>query len=244
MAGKSVYIRQVALITLMAQIGSFVPAEKATIGLVDRIFVRSGASDIITSGLSTFMVEMVETAQILHHATSQSLIVMDEIGRGTSTYDGISIAWAIAEYLVTNKEVHAKTLFATHYHELQDLEEKYPEKIKNYFMKVEQQNDKPIFLHTLEAGKSSHSFGIAVAKLAGLPQEIIEKAHQLLATMEKRTGTTPPPLHSHLLINHICAEIEEIDLYELTPLEALNKLASIKDKLKIARVEKHTLSTN
>jgi DNA mismatch repair protein MutS len=189
------------------------------------------------------MVEMVETAQILHHATSKSLIIMDEIGRGTSTYDGISIAWAIAQFLVTNT-ISAKTLFATQYHELQALEEKYPKKIKNYFMKVEQHKDKPIFLHTLEEGKSSHSFGIAVAKLAGLPHEIITSATELLATMEKRTTSPVPRSGIHLLTNSILSEIDELDLYELTPLEALNKLASIKDKLKIANADKHILSTN
>src|SRR5215469_11871190 len=144
MAGKSVFIRQNALIVLMAQMGSFVPADEASIGLVDQIFVRSGASDVITSGLSTFMVEMTETAYILNYATSKSLIIMDEIGRGTSTYDGISIAWAVAEYLVTNEKERPKTLFATHYHELQALEERYPDKICNYHMAVSDDQGEPV----------------------------------------------------------------------------------------------------
>jgi DNA mismatch repair protein MutS len=186
MAGKSVYIRQVALIVLMAQIGSFVPAKLAYISIVDRIFVRSGASDIITSGLSTFMVEMVETAYILNHATKNSLIIMDEIGRGTSTYDGISIAWAVAEYLVTHFKPAPKVLFATHYHELQDLENHYPQKIKNYSLAIADNRGAPIFLHTVLQGGASASFGIAVAKLAGVPNEVTQKAYAILATLEHR----------------------------------------------------------
>ena len=186
MAGKSVYIRQVALAVLMMHIGSFVPAKKADISLVDSIFVRSGASDMITGGLSTFMVEMVETAHILTHATKDSLIVMDEIGRGTSTYDGISIAWAVAEYLVTEKSVAAKTLFATHYHELQSLESQYPKRIKNFHAHTEHSNNKLKFLHTILPGPASHSHGIAVAKLAGVPGKVTERAQALLADLEKR----------------------------------------------------------
>ncbi len=180
MAGKSVYMRQVALITLMAHMGSFVPAQSADISIVDRIFVRSGASDMITSGLSTFMVEMVETATILNYATNKSLIIMDEIGRGTSTYDGISIAWSVAEALVTNPKLKAKTLFATHYHELQKLAEVHPESIKNYSMAIKEHKNKPIFLHKLVEGGASHSFGIAVAKLAGIPEEVTKRASELL----------------------------------------------------------------
>lgn len=186
MAGKSVYIRQVALAVLLTHIGCFVPAREATISLVDSIFVRSGASDAITGGLSTFMVEMVETAHILSHATEKSLVIMDEIGRGTSTYDGISIAWAVAEYLVTEKNVAAKTLFATHYHELQALEERFPECIKNYQVAVENRNGIPNFLHTVVRGGASHSHGIAVAKLAGVPHEVTEKAQEVLKGLEKR----------------------------------------------------------
>jgi DNA mismatch repair protein MutS len=186
MAGKSVYIRQVAVIVLMAQIGSFVPADQATIGIVDRIFVRSGASDIITAGLSTFMVEMVETAQILTQATDRSLIVMDEIGRGTSTYDGISIAWAVAEYLLTTPGQKANTLFATHYHELQDLATQYPNQMTNAHMAVEEEAGQPVFLHTLMPGGASHSFGIAVARLAGVPEAVTTRAQDLLSSLQTK----------------------------------------------------------
>lgn len=188
MAGKSVFLRQNALIVLMAQMGSFVPAEKARIGLIDQIFVRSGASDVITSGLSTFMVEMVETAHILHHATDKSLIIMDEIGRGTSTYDGISIAWAVAEYLISNKE-RPKTLFATHYHELQALEDRFPNQIHNFHMAVSDDRGEPVFLHTILPGGASHSFGVAVAKLAGIPEEVINRANELLGELKKKFYT-------------------------------------------------------
>ncbi|MBA3550605.1 DNA mismatch repair protein MutS [Patescibacteria group bacterium] len=186
MAGKSVYMRQVALIVLMAHIGSYVPAKRASISLVDRIFVRSGASDNIGRGLSTFMVEMTETAYILHHATPQSLIIMDEIGRGTSTYDGISIAWAIAEYLVTNNEHSAKTLFATHYHELQQLEKQYPSKIKNFHMAIEESSKNPVFLYRLTSGGALGSYAIAVARLAGVPSAVAKRAEELLETFGEK----------------------------------------------------------
>ncbi len=239
MAGKSVLIRQVALIVLMAQIGCFVPAEQAYISIVDRIFVRSGASDVITSGLSTFMVEMVETAYILHHTTRNSLIIMDEIGRGTSTYDGISIAWAVAEHLVTAINPSPKTLFATHYHELQALEEQYPTKIKNYHMAVANEKGVPVFLYTILPGGASHSFGVAVAKLAGIPFPVIEKALEVLSSLENRQTNQEQkvalsyqeqlPLTQHL----IHKELEQIDIHQMTPLEALNKLAELKDKIKL-----------
>ncbi len=191
MAGKSVYMRQVALIVLMAHIGSFVPAKRASISLVDRIFVRSGASDSIGRGMSTFMVEMVETSYILHHATKNSLIIMDEIGRGTSTYDGISIAWAIAEYVVTNPDHAAKTLFATHYHELQQLESHYPEKIKNYHMAIEETSGNPVFLYRLTRGGAHGSYAIAVAKLAGIPHSVAQRAEELLEKFEKEKKISP-----------------------------------------------------
>lgn len=234
MAGKSVYIRQVALIVLMAQMGSFVPAEKARITPVDKIFVRSGAADIITSGLSTFMVEMVETANILHNATSDSLIVMDEIGRGTSTYDGISIAWAVAEYLVSNSTVAPKTLFATHYHELQTLEQQYPDKIKNYHVSVDNRNGEPVFLHTVASGGASHSFGVAVAKLAGVPEKAVARAVEILHSLEKRelavvrssTGTELPSTD-----DEIRSSLKKLDIHTITPLEALNILAALKEKV-------------
>lgn len=191
MAGKSVFIRQTALITLMAHIGSFVPAQSAKISLTDRIFVRSGASDMITSGLSTFMVEMVETAYILNHTSPRSLIILDEIGRGTSTYDGISIAWAVAEYLVTNWKKGPKTLFATHYHELQELENVYPDRIANYHMAVEDHKGTPIFLHRVVPGGASHSYGVAVAKLAGIPEKVIKTAENMLKSYENSHEKSP-----------------------------------------------------
>lgn len=188
MAGKSVFMRQVAVLVLLAQIGSFIPAQSATIPVVDRIFVRSGAADNISRGLSTFMVEMVEAATILNQATNKSLVIMDEIGRGTSTYDGISIAWAIAEYLVTHPTTRPKVLFATHYHELQELAFKYPEHIQNYQVMVEQLQDKPVFLYTVAKGAAPHSFGIAVAKLAGLPTAVIENAQNILENLERESA--------------------------------------------------------
>lgn len=254
MAGKSVFIRQVALIVLMAQIGSFVPAQSAHISIADRIFVRSGASDVITSGLSTFMVEMVETAHILNNATKNSLIVMDEIGRGTSTYDGISIAWAVAEYLVKFIKPSPKVLFATHYHELQRLEEGYPKQIKNFHMAVADDKGSPVFLHTILPGGASHSFGVAVAKMAGVPEQVIDKANEMLQTLEYRdvteggkqyqgiiTTNPPSPLKEerwddgdNLIADRLLfKELENLDVANMTPLGALNKLAEIKDKLKI-----------
>lgn len=238
MAGKSVFIRQVALLILMNQIGSFVPADKADISLVDRIFVRSGASDVITSGLSTFMVEMVETANILHYATNNSLIVMDEIGRGTSTYDGISIAWAVAEHLVTTKGIAPKTLFATHYHELQLLEEHYPNSIKNFHMAVAEDKGEPVFLHTILPGGASHSFGVAVAKLAGLPKSVIERAHILLQDLEKRATNNvilnkSEESQNDILINEfIVKEFEKMDIHHMTPIEALNTLSALKNTVR------------
>jgi len=242
MAGKSVFIRQIAIVVLMNQIGCFVPAEKAYVSLVDRIFVRSGASDVITSALSTFMVEMVETAHILHHATKNSLIIMDEIGRGTSTYDGISIAWAVAEYLVTNFRQPPKTLFATHYHELQKLEEQYPTNIKNYHMEVINERGEPIFLHTILPGGASHSFGVAVAKLAGVPEPVIKKANEILHALENRHSEKEeqqilPSIYDLASTTFaeklIHKELDNIDIHQMTPLEALNKLADLKDKLKL-----------
>lgn len=190
MAGKSVLIRQIALVSLMAQIGCFVPADSARISVVDRIFVRSGASDVIAAGLSTFMVEMVETAQILLNATRHSLIIMDEIGRGTSTYDGISIAWAVVEYLLSNEDRQAKTLFATHYHELQELENEYPEQLVNMHMAVDNEDGEPVFLHSLTKGGASHSFGLAVARMAGVPDWVNERAGVMLAQLERQHGGT------------------------------------------------------
>lgn len=235
MAGKSVFIRQVALIVLMAQVGSFVPADKAYITPVDKIFVRSGASDVITSGLSTFMVEMMETAHILNHATSNSLIVMDEIGRGTSTYDGISIAWAVAQYLVSTRNCTPKTLFATHYHELQALERRFPKKIKNYHLAVDSSNSDPIFLHTIMPGAASHSFGVAVAKLAGIPTSVIDNALSMLSDLESRDRHSEPNGKANNpqgTPNPALKEIQKLDIYKLTPLEALNYLARFQEEMK------------
>ncbi len=238
MAGKSVFIRQVALIVILSQVGSFVPADKAYITPVDKIFVRSGAADAINSGMSTFMVEMSETANILNHATSDSLIVMDEIGRGTSTYDGISIAWAIAEHLVTNSQFSPKTLFATHYHELQKLEQKYPNRIKNYHLEVENINNEPIFLHTVLPGAAPFSFGLAVAKLAGVPHSVIEDALKILEELEKRgvaQAISPSfkELDRNKKISGVLEFIQSIDLENTTPLQALNLIYEIKKKVRV-----------
>ncbi|MGL6193786.1 MAG: MutS-related protein, partial [Thermoguttaceae bacterium] len=182
MAGKSTYIRQIALLTLMAQIGIFIPAKEATIGITDRIFARVGASDEIARGQSTFMVEMTETARILNMATSHSLIILDEIGRGTSTYDGISLAWAIVEFLHEN--INARTFFATHYHELTDLSESF-ERITNLNVAVREWNDEIAFLHKIIPGAADKSYGIHVARLAGVPKEVITRSKEILADLEK-----------------------------------------------------------
>lgn len=184
MAGKSTYIRQVALITLMSQIGSFVPAENATIGIVDRIFTRVGASDDLARGQSTFMVEMNETALILNNATKNSLVILDEIGRGTATFDGLSIAWAVAEHL--HDEIGCRTLFATHYHELTSLAES-KKGVGNANVAVREQNDKIIFLRKIVEGSADRSYGIQVARLAGLPLEIIERSKSILAHLEEKS---------------------------------------------------------
>jgi len=181
MAGKSTYIRQVALLVVMAQVGSFIPAAKATIGLVDRIFTRIGATDDLSRGQSTFMVEMNETSNILNNATGKSLVVLDEIGRGTSTFDGLSIAWAVAEYL---HQAGAKTLFATHYHELTELAVILP-RVKNYNVAVREWHDQVIFLHKILPGGTDKSYGIQVARLAGLPKEVIARAKEVLANLEE-----------------------------------------------------------
>lgn len=184
MSGKSALLRQTALITLMAQIGSFVPVESASIGVVDKIFVRVGASDNISQGESTFMVEMNEAASILNNLSHRSLILFDELGRGTSTYDGISIAWAIVEYIHENAQNKAKTLFATHYHELNEMEKSFS-RIKNYNVSVREVDKKVIFLRKLQRGGSEHSFGIHVAKMAGMPQSIVKRSEQILKQLEK-----------------------------------------------------------
>jgi len=242
MAGKSVLMRQVALITLLAQIGSFVPAKHATIGVVDHIFVRSGASDMISDGLSTFMVEMTQTALILQNVTNNSLVIMDEIGRGTSTYDGISIAWAIAEFLVDLGQARPLTLFATHYHELQELEHKYPNHIKNVHMAVSRFEDAPIFLYQMQSGAAEHSFGIDVATLAGVDAKVTARAKELLLTFEQETAqntqlkmnTNKPKvaqkseLPTESRATSVLETLDTIALEQTTPLEALNILAKLK----------------
>lgn len=247
MAGKSVFMRQVALITIMAHVGAFVPAKSAHISLTDRVFVRSGAADMITAGLSTFMVEMVETAQILQSSTEKSLVIMDEIGRGTSTYDGISIAWAVAEALI-KKTRGPKTLFATHYHELQKLAEIFPQKIQNAHMAVTEQDQQPVFLYTLKDGGASHSFGLAVAKLAGIPTDITNRATTLLHQLEQgsRTQTAiDQGQHNHEVTfapgltgtpasenqnTKILEELSALQIDQLTPIDALNILANWKQE--------------
>ena len=187
MSGKSTLIRQTALIVLMAQIGSFVPARSAQIGLVDRIFTRIGAQDEIQAGQSTFMVEMVETANILHHATPRSLLVLDEIGRGTSTYDGVSIAWAVVEYIHNHPRLRAKTLFATHYHELTQLAELLPG-VRNYNVAVSEADGQVVFLHKIVPGGADRSYGIHVGQLAGLPKPVVQRAGEILSQLEASSG--------------------------------------------------------
>jgi len=236
MAGKSTYIRQVALITLMAHLGSFVPAKEATIGLVDRIFTRVGASDNLVKGQSTFMVEMNETANILNNATSRSLIILDEIGRGTSTFDGISIAWAVAEYLHSER-VRAKTLFATHYHELTRLADSL-DRVQNYTVAVREWNDEVVFLRRIMPGSADKSYGIHVARLAGLPPEVIERARQILTSLEKHdleTADSSPFIKAHrgkgrqlsLFTDpqeYVAAELRALDLGKLNGQAALKLL--------------------
>jgi DNA mismatch repair protein MutS len=248
MAGKSALLRQTALIVLMAQMGSFVPAESASIGVVDKIFTRVGASDNISLGESTFMVEMNEAASILNNLSERSLVLFDELGRGTSTYDGISIAWAIVEY-IHEQRGHAKTLFATHYHELNEMEESF-QRIRNYNVSVREANGKVIFMRKLVRGGSEHSFGIHVAKLAGMPPSIIQRANQILKNLEgdshrenqsiaqvgngKATMNAPEGMQLSFfqlddpVLEQIRDEVKTLDINNLTPLEALNKLSDIK----------------
>lgn len=246
MAGKSVYLRQVGLIVLLAQIGSFVPAKEASIGIVDRIFTRVGASDNITAGESTFLVEMQEAANILNNATSKSLILLDEIGRGTSTFDGISIAWAITEYLHENPNISAKTLFATHYHELNEMSELFP-KIKNYKVEVREYDDKVVFLHKVNPGRADHSYGIQVAQMAGLPLFVTNRAKEVLDNLESKE-LTPYEVKKERLKklktendnqislfefkdDQLREEIKKVEIDKLTPIEALNKLNELKKKM-------------
>jgi DNA mismatch repair protein MutS len=262
MSGKSALLRQTALISLMAHTGSFVPATEAKISLTDKIFTRVGASDNLSGGESTFMVEMNETASIINNITPKSLILLDEIGRGTSTYDGISIAWSIAEYLHSSPH-QPKTLFATHYHELNELEEKFP-RVKNYHITNKEIGNKIIFLRKLARGGSTHSFGIHVAKMAGMPHELVERANEILRHLESQhvddetgqAGKTEslqrsplgqkekmkklslPEMQLSIFDAHtetfeqIRKVLEDIDINRLTPVEALLKLQEIKNLLR------------
>lgn len=245
MSGKSALLRQTALIVLMAQMGSFVPAQKASIGYVDKIFTRVGASDNISLGESTFMVEMLETASILNNVSSRSLILLDEIGRGTSTYDGISIAWAMVEYLHEHQNASAKTLFATHYHELNEMEG-YFNRIKNYNVTVKELEDRVIFIRKLKRGGSEHSFGIHVARMAGMPKSVVKRANEILAELEQSRDKKSLSRPIEKVVNNregmqmsifqlddpvlmqIRDEIKNTDINNLTPIEALNKLHEIK----------------
>ena len=247
MAGKSALLRQTALIVLLAQVGCFVPAERARVGLVDKIFTRVGASDNISLGESTFMVEMTEASNILNNVSPRSLVLFDELGRGTSTYDGISIAWAIVEYLHEHKKAQARTLFATHYHELNEMEKNFP-RIKNFNVSVKEVDGKVIFLRKLEPGGSEHSFGIHVAEIAGMPRSIVKRANVILKQLEEDNsgvGSVGKPNVQHLdepkdgvqlsffqlddpVLTQIRDEILGLDINNLTPVEALNKLNDIK----------------
>ena len=242
MAGKSTFMRQVAIITLMAQIGCFVPAESARIGIVDKIFTRVGASDDLSSGQSTFMVEMNEVANILKNATPKSLVILDEIGRGTSTYDGLSIAWAVAEYIADKEKIGCKTLFATHYHELLELEEKV-EGIKNYHIAVKEKGEDIIFLRKILEGGTDESYGIHVAKLAGVPKNVVTRANKILRSLEKGGVKIKEEKEQKkqvegqfdlfsLKLADISHELDKINVNELTPIDALNTLVRLKEMLK------------
>jgi DNA mismatch repair protein MutS len=246
MSGKSSFLRQTGLIVLLAQIGSHVPATRAVIGIADKIFTRVGASDSISTGESTFLVEMHEAAHIVNTATRRSLVLLDEVGRGTSTFDGISIAWALTEYL--HERVGARTLFATHYHELNELAELFP-RIKNFKVDVREYNDKVIFLHKVTSGFADHSYGIQVAQMAGLPDEITDRARKILDNLEQseltvhdeatgkrkvRGRVAPPDVQLTLFEmkdDALREELRRIDLDNLTPMEALTKLAALKERI-------------
>jgi DNA mismatch repair protein MutS len=252
MAGKSTYMRQVALIAILTQMGSFVPAQSTRIGLVDRVYTRVGAFDDLTRGQSTFMVEMTELANILNTASSRSLIILDEIGRGTSTYDGLSIAWAVAEYIHNKNKIGAKTLFATHYHNLTELADIY-EGVVNYNIAIKENADGIIFLRKVVPGGTNKSYGIEVAKLAGLPHDVITRANEVLRSIEeenivrvndetsgkKRDDLLPSKKKLTQLVlfepnptpHPVVEDIKKLDLNEMTPLDALNKLNEMKKKV-------------
>jgi DNA mismatch repair protein MutS len=237
MAGKSTYLRQVALIVLMAQIGSFVPADEARIGMVDRIFTRIGAQDEISAGQSTFMVEMVETANLLNHATRRSLLVLDEVGRGTSTYDGISIAWAVVEHIHNHPRLRCRTLFATHYHELTQLASLLP-RVRNCNVAVAEEQDRVVFLRRIVPGGADRSYGIHVAQLAGLPRTVIHRAEEILGELEEGArapdGKPGPVLVRQLPLfstsDPIREELRDLDVSDMTPLDAIGKLFELQQR--------------
>jgi DNA mismatch repair protein MutS len=240
MSGKSTYLRQVAMLVLMAQIGSYIPCISASIGIVDRIFTRIGAQEDLSAGQSTFMVEMVETANILNNATEHSLVILDEVGRGTSTYDGLSIAWAVVEYIHNHPRLKSKTLFATHYHELVQLAEFLP-RVKNFNVAVTEEGGKVVFLRKVIPGGADKSYGIHVAQLAGLPASVINRAQEVLSNLEtdtveqKSDRATGKNMSGQLsLFNNshkIIDEIKEIDVDSMTPLEAITRLYQLKRKV-------------
>jgi DNA mismatch repair protein MutS len=243
MAGKSTYLRQVALITLMAQIGSYVPAEAATIGIVDRIFTRIGAQDDLATGQSTFMVEMVETANILHHATPRSLVILDEIGRGTSTYDGLAIARAVVEYLHNNRRCGARTLFATHYHELVEVAKMLP-RVRCMNVAVTEEEGHVVFLHKIVPGGADKSYGVHVAQLAGIPRPVIHRAEEILEELERKGDAKarrkamkdlPTPMAMQMTLfaaeqHPVVEELKSLVIDELTPIEAIGKLYELQRK--------------
>jgi DNA mismatch repair protein MutS len=248
MGGKSTYMRQVAQIVLLAQIGCFVPANSAHIGIVDKIFTRVGASDDLASGQSTFMIEMTEVAAILTNATSHSLLILDEIGRGTSTYDGLSIAWAVMEYIASKDLLGCRTLFATHYHELTDLEETL-DGLKNYHVEVDEVDGDIVFLHKIGDGGCDDSYGIDVAKLAGVPQKVVQRAKEILSILEKDRMKDKLRIKKSLKImegqvdiftsslalrntDGIINELKLIDVHKMTPLDAMNLLYELSERSK------------
>ena len=233
MAGKSTYLRQTALIVLLAQCGSFVPAGSASIGLADRIFTRVGAHDDLAAGMSTFMVEMTETANILNHATRASLVILDEVGRGTSTYDGVSIAQAVVEYVHESPRLGCRTLFATHYHELTALADRLP-RVRNERVEVLEEGDAVRFLHRVVPGGADRSYGIHVAALAGLPAQVIARARQVLGELERQRPLEPAELQLGLPLtaepDPLRRELESLELDRLSPLEALQKLYELRSR--------------
>ena len=248
MAGKSTYMRQIAIIVLMAQMGCFVPAKSADIGIVDSIFTRVGASDDLSAGQSTFMVEMTEVANILNNATSKSLLILDEIGRGTSTFDGLSIAWAVLEYIADTKQIGAKTLFATHYHELSELEGKLSG-VKNYCIAVQEQGEDIIFLRKIQRGGADHSYGVQVARLAGLPNKVIRRSGQILKQLnaaditkkakkiaveskEQQEETAKQIDMFNMAETQLADELCKLDVMAMTPIEALQTLFELQKKAK------------